>query len=368
MEKHTAGELTYDWNKMFRHILLLNLLLMAQIGICAFFLYQYYKRETDIFMTLYVIAVSALALLAYTIIIAHFKIDVRNHILACVLVAFMGPFGGLISLICNTFHLILTWRFKSNFSEWIFSYLFEMDASEKESDKIYNRITAGQEVFGSIDTEPLVDIMDFGTLEQKQAALIKLVRNFTPELMAVLKKALNDPSNAIRVQAAAGLAKLQNDFNRQYTYYERKVIDSTGDVEELKGFARICEEYYNSRMLDQERTAKAVRRSIALYEQAITLEPDDIDLKISLIRILQVNDQTKYAYEILKDIINSIQNPDMETIDTVMQLLMKTGRFAEMKAFASRVSKNSSSLPDGDYLDVWNGRMTPEELSWSNVK
>lgn len=348
----------------------LNMLLTIAMVLQFVLLNYYFKNLCNLETFLTIIFVFTLLLSLYTWFCSHYyNTDVRNHIISCLFLLFLGPLGCFIAIVNNTFSLIYSRKMKVSFSEWLFGYLYNDDHNEKDSDRIYKRIVSGQEIFSdSIDTEPLTDIMGFGTLEQKQAALIKAVKHFRPQLMIpVLQMGLNDSNNAIRVQAAAGLAKIQDDFHKKYTFYERKVLDKTESPEELVDFAKLCEEYSASQLLNSERKAAIIRESITLYERCVVLTPDNIDLKISLIRMHMLNGNRDRAYALLTEVLPLIKNPSPAIAHTIMELLFKMGRFAEMRHFAnewkSEMDKNFGYAIN-EKLELWSGNVKGLDLDW----
>ena len=353
-------------------ILLLNMFLTVSMVIQFFMLYYYFEHMTSLGTIVFAAFISTVILVIYTWIRAHhYKADVRPHVISCIFLFFLGPMGCFIAVVCNTFNLFYSRKLKTNFSDWLFSYLYEVDSNEKDSDKIYKRIVSGQEVFAdNIDTEPLLDIMSFGSLEQKQSALIKAVKNFRPQLMMpVLQMGLDDPNNAIRVQAAAGLAKIQDDFHRKYTVYERKVIENTESTEELIDFAKLCEEYSASQLLNSERKAAVIKESIKLYERCVTLSPDNKDLKISLIRMLMISGETNRANELLGEVLPLVKNPSPAVAHTLMELLFKMNRFTEMRHFANEwkteMNKNFGYAIN-EKIDLWSGNTSGLNLDWNH--
>lgn len=353
-------------------ILCLNMLLAVVMIIQLFLLYYFYKQVNS--LSIYVFSFSGFILVVmmvlYTWVRSHYhKADVRAHIMSCIFVFFLGPLGCFIAIVSNTFNLIYSQKLRVHFSDWLFSYLYAADPNEKESDRIYNRIITGHEIFAdSIDTEPLMDIMGFGSVQQKQAALIKAVKHFRPQLMMpVLRMGLNDPNNAIRVQAAAGLAKIQDSFQEKYTFYERKVIEKTESPEYLVAFARLCEEYSVSQLLDSERKASVIQQSIRLYERCIILVSGNIDLKISLVRMLIINRQTDQAYNLLTEILPLVKKPSPATAHALMELLFKMNRFSEMRHFASEwksgMNKNIGYAIN-EKLELWSGNESGLNLEW----
>ncbi len=351
--------------RLCKELYFLNLFLILEAAAMVIYLLREQKVFPDGFTILSIFIIFELPIVLYTLIRAYFKADVRSHIMASVLILFMGPFGLLISIVCNLFYIIFLRKFTSNFSDWLFEYLFEMDEKETDGDRIYNRIISGQEVFfNNIDTEPLIDVMEFGTSDQKQAALIKIIKYFSPQFAPILNIALNDPDNAIRVQAAAGLARLQDDFNQTYTAYEKKVIDNSATSEELVKFAKICEMYSRSKLLDPERTAAAVRKSVMMYENALEQMSDNIELKISYIRILMINREMDKAEKALNEVLPMLKKPSISDLETVTDLLLRLKRYNDLRQFTSELAKYDEAEPINDRLCLWDGRFNPRELEW----
>ena len=336
----------------------------------SFLFYYFYKQVNSLYPFVFSGFILTAMLVLYTWVRSHYhKADIRDHIISCIFVFFLGPLGCFIAIVSNTFNLVYSRKMKVNFSDWLFSYLYAADPREQESDRIYNRIMAGQEIFAdSIDTEPLLDIMGFGSLEQKQAALVKAVKYFRPQLMMpVLHMGLNDPNNVIRVQAAAGLANIQDNFQKKYTFYERKVIEKTESPEELVAFAKLCEEYSVSQLLDSERKASVIRESIKLYERCITLVPGNIDLKISLIRMLIINRKNDQAYNLMTETLPLVKKPSPAVAHALMELLFKMNRFSEMRRFASEwkseMDKNFGYAIN-EKIEIWSGNQSGLNLEW----
>ncbi len=351
-------------------ILCLNILLTVVMLIQFSLFYYYCKEVSSLHQYVFSVLISTLMMVLFTWFHSHYyKVDARDHIVSCIFVFFLGPLGCFIAIISNTFNFIYSRKLKVHFSDWLFSYLYAADSHEMESDKIYNRIIAGHEIFAdSIDTEPLMDIMSFGSIEQKQAALIKAVKHFRPQLMMpVLHMGLNDPNNIIRVQAAAGLAKIQDNFQNKYTFYERKVIDKTESPEDLVAFARLCEEYSVSQLLDSERKASVIQQSIKLYERCVILAPDNIDLKISLIRMLIISRKTEQAYNLLTDVLPLVKKPSPAIAHALMELLFKMNRFSEMRHFANEwksVMDKNFGYAINEKIELWSGNQSGMNLDW----
>ena len=346
--------------------MLLTVIMLIQFSL----FYYFYKHVNSIYPYVFSGFILTVMMVLYTWFRSqYYGAEVRDHIISCIFLFFLGPLGCFIAIVSNTFNLVYSRKLKVHFSDWLFNYLYAADSSEQVSDKIYNRIMTGHEIFAeSIDTEPLLDVMGFGSIEQKQAALIKAVKHFRPQLMMpVIHMGLNDPINVIRIQAAAGLANIQDNFQKKYTFYERKVIEKTESPEDLVAFARLCEEYSVSKLLDSERKASVIQQSIKLYERCIGLAPDNIDLRISLIRMLIINRKNDPAYNLMTETIPLVKKPSPAVAHALMELLFKMNRFSEMRHFANEwrpeMDKNFGYAIN-EKIELWSGNQTGLNLEW----
>ena len=89
-------------------------------------------------------------------------------------------------------------------------------------DKIYNSVR-WHILSEEISTEPFADIIKYGTIIEKQKVLIKIKKYFKPEFTSLLFEAVNDSDNSIRVQAAAIIASIEENFMKEYKELELKL-------------------------------------------------------------------------------------------------------------------------------------------------
>jgi hypothetical protein len=138
--------------------------------------------------------------------------DLRYPCLLFFAVLGTGPFGSAGFLVMSLLYPLLS-RISTPFSRWL-KDLFP--AHQNVSENIYARIHSGWDDYhGETEVTPFLDIMHFGTLAQKQSVLDAVLKDFVPQYSSILKLALKDPSNSIRIQAAAIVAKLEFDFEER---------------------------------------------------------------------------------------------------------------------------------------------------------
>lgn len=153
-----------------------------------------------------------------------------------------------------------------NFIDWL-SNLFP-EEKKSDGDLLYQRLEAGWDDFSEKkQLMTFIDVMTFGTVSQKRVALTKISRYFRREFAPALAQALDDPSNAIRVQAATVMAKVEQDYMSTYMEQTRRYAADTEDTKCLLKIAKIADSYAYSGILapDQEKKFRAI--AIEHYEK-----------------------------------------------------------------------------------------------------
>ncbi len=178
-----------------------------------------------------------------------------------------GPFGCGICLLaaiiygCVVSNAVLP-------DEWIRSYFFY---EEKEaSEKIHERITFGLDnLKPAHDIEPLQDILETGTVLQKQMVIAKITRYFCPQFSPFLLQAIQDENPAVRVQAATAMAKIERDFMTQYIALEDALENNPGDYETRLRLAQLYDSYAHAGLIDEESRKSCREKAISIYENCL---------------------------------------------------------------------------------------------------
>ncbi|MCX6989708.1 MAG: hypothetical protein NTX49_01385 [Chlamydiae bacterium] len=141
------------------------------------------------------------------------QLDTRFALILLLATLSTGPFGvaGWIFL-CLIYPLLV--KVSTPIGKW-FSDLFP-EGSITPFGQIYERITTGWDDYNqSAEVSSFEDIFSLGTLSQKQAVLDAIVKDFIPIYVPLLKRALTDSSNAIRIEAASIVVKIDFDFQEE---------------------------------------------------------------------------------------------------------------------------------------------------------
>jgi len=133
---------------------------------------------------------------------------------------------------------------------------------------------------------PLIDVLTFGTHVQKQALLTMITNNFKPAFAAVLKTALNDANNAIRVQAATGITKIEADFMSHAVALTKRCQDNPDDADLLKEIAEHYDRYAYLGLLEHDRETECRSNALRYYGRYLALRPEDSAARTAAGRIL----------------------------------------------------------------------------------
>src|SRR5450432_1145793 len=210
------------------------------------------------------------------------RADVRLPLLLAASTAALGPIGA-----GGTLMTIVTARWYARkampFEEW-YQSLFP-DTSQDESAQLLDHI-AGAQMNEGAGLAAFADVLAFGSLSQKQALIALINRHFQPAFGPVLKKALTDGSNAVRVQAATAMNKIETSILERTLELSRRVSETPDDLEALRLLARHYDDYLYSGILDARREEEIRAQALAAYRQCVALEPDDPGLRLAGGRVL----------------------------------------------------------------------------------
>ena len=184
-----------------------------------------------------------------------------------------GPFGvaGWIFL-CLLYPLLA--RISTPIGKW-FEDLFP-EESITPFGRIYERITTGWDDYNqSAEVASFEDIFSFGTLSQKQAVLDSIIKDFSPIYAPLLKRALTDSSNAIRIEAASIVVKIDFDFQEELLrLLEEKKLTPT-DPALLLRLAQHYDTYSQISLLQPTRKKNLREEAIYHYKEYLKTSPED---------------------------------------------------------------------------------------------
>jgi hypothetical protein len=168
------------------------------------------------------------------------------------------------------------------FEEW-YRALFpdtEQDAQLAAWERIIDEQTG--ENNGSVPA--FADVLAFGTVTQKQSLLALVNRRFRPELGPVLKRALVDDDNAIRVQAATAISRIETVFLQDSLRLTQNIADCPNDPAPVLAMARLCDEFAFAGILDARREAETRASALIHYRRYLQMVPGEPNILLTVAR------------------------------------------------------------------------------------
>ncbi len=257
--------------------------------------------------------------------------DLRLPMLLATTTGLLGPIGAAGTLMTLGLYVLYAGS-STPFKEW-YEALFPEEES-KFSVYLAEQIASGQgEAAVRTGVASFLDVLSFGTPQQKQAVITLIADHFQPSFAPALRRALNDPSNAVRVQAAAAIAAIENNFLARSLELSAAAQERPGDPAALKALARHYDDYAYTGILDGRREQDSREKALEVYRQYLKLQPSDLEARCSMGRILfrmeKFSEAAAWLEESLREGISSPQ-----LLLWYMECLFRLGRFEELRQLA----------------------------------
>jgi polysaccharide biosynthesis protein PelE len=250
--------------------------------------------------------------------------DLRCLFLLLINVTFLGPLGCCAVLLT----LGMAARYAASarpFEEWHRS-LFPEEENAPLS-RLREQVEKGTSV------APLVDVLSFGSHPQKQALIGLIGSHFRPGFSPLLKMALADSNNAIRVQAATAITRIESEFVTRSLTLTRN-LEEKGETESgLWDLARHNDDYAFAGLLDPDREQQCREQALSLYRRLLGKAPADGRAWIAVGRILVRS--RRYAEAVKWFETEPPSGVETEADIWKMESLFHTERFDELRQVAS---------------------------------
>jgi len=268
--------------------------------------------------------------------------DARLPLLLAVSTFAMGPVGPLGALAV----IVLTrWYARSAvpFEEW-YDSLFPELKSETLSHLFERAAAANHAELDPKELTPFADVLAMGSLEQKQTVIAVMGRHFQPAFGPLLRRALYDASNPIRVQAASVLNRLEDEFLERYI--ELSMAAKGDEPEALRDLAAHLGRHSRDGLFDLSRERESRDEAIATYRRYLLLRPDDVEAQLAMGRLLLGGGEYAEAAQLLDGAIGAgLATPKARLWH--MECLFRLNRFAELRA---RAGSFEQDVPDAGEL------------------
>jgi hypothetical protein len=217
---------------------------------------------------------------------------------------------------------------------------------------------AAQELQGmQTGLDSFIDIIRFGTQNEKSSVISLISRRFDPAFLPVLAAALNDSNAATRVEAAAAHAQLRDRFAKKLgaLAQERDGKPNPYDVEIQ--IAEICDSWAWSGLADDREAEDLRRRALVSWLRCHNIRPGPISLH-AVGRLLVRSGRSQSA-------VDWLERPAMEpgapaeTLNWYMEALYQLGRYGDVRAIAARTDTGRGPTPGNKVnalrapADIW---------------
>ena len=283
--------------------------------------------------------------------------DLRLNFLLFCFTLTLGPAGACATLLTAAMASLFS-RKTRPFEEW-YRALFPDEATTESG--LLEEIQA-QRLQEERSIMPLIDVLTFGTHHQKQALLTMVTSNFKPAFAPVLKTALNDPNNAIRVQAATGITKLEADFMTRAVDLTKRCEQNPDDAHLFKEIAEHYDRYAYIGLLEHDRETECRNNALQYYGQYLALRSEDSEARAAAGRILvrdrRYKDAVAWFEQASIDEISARQAP--EEAVWYLESLFRLGQFEKVRTILMARGKelqHSAGLPLEilEALQLWVG-------------
>ena len=279
--------------------------------------------------------------------------DSRLPLLLAITTAGTGPFGAAGCLLISALNVWYA-RIATPFQDWYASLFPEQ--TESLSERVYDRVKDQLNGDASGEAASFADVIRFGTLEEKQAVLAVLSKRFKPAFAPILKLALQDEVNAVRVQAATAVSIIESEFAERIRELT-ELRDRGAAPEAHLRLACLYDDYAFTGLLDADRERVHRARALEAYERYLEARPGVLEVELKVGRLLLRDGRFVEAAGWLERGVRG-ERPPVQSAVWYMECLFHLRRFAELRRLARRCRAAPAaplSRPAIEAIALWAG-------------
>jgi hypothetical protein len=275
------------------------------------------------------------------------ELDTRFALLLTITSAVMGPVGSLGSLFAS-FICLLMMKSRSEFEEW-YQTIFPRGIHSLPEEMVENLELGRDENPNNYSVIPFMDVMTIGNAQQKRDALSRMLSSFNPRFAPAFRKALQDEDGSIRVQAATAISRIENKFHSRVLSIEELHREYPENPMITQALAEHYDGYAFTGLLDSQRESSNREKAEKLYRECLVLNPDILDIRLKLGRLLIRNNKIKEAADWFKECLDGGYVTDSMKI-WYMECLYRLGNFEKLRnaaiTFRIAVEKYKDEQPE----------------------
>lgn len=270
------------------------------------------------------------------VLLAKLHIDTRYLLIFGLFMATLGP-AGCLTIFVSICMYFVDIKFTQPITDLLSSLLPEL--KQDKSEQVYERILYHLDDFHPERIPiPFIDIMEFGNYKQKRMAIEKMLRYYRPEFARTLRKGLQDPSSAVKVQSATALNYIDHHMFAENIRLKNLHDADREDIDQLLKYAENTANYVHSDILDPDRREKMLDNAIHAYEAYIKQQPKNTDAIIALAQLNVDKGNYQHTKELMKELLSTEFLPKGALL--MMHALYQLNELDELRAFA-RFAKNA---------------------------
>lgn len=256
-------------------------ILSLAVGLLAPFLHF---KGTSINTLIFIYYILVLAYGVYSVILYQKNYDIKIPAIISVALVSTGPFG----IIGSFIFFLVSYLYKLRnitFDNW-YHQLFPSIHLAKPNE-IYDRIKAGwDDYLKKRDVEPLYNMFICGDLSIKQEVIELIAQNYYPPLSKLLRLALTDKSNTVRVQSASIISHIKKVY--EYNYEEAKTESQQAPMNHALSRKMLLYlfDLLDSNILDEITYQEYLYDAYPLCEHYLKQNPDDIKIMEMFFKVL----------------------------------------------------------------------------------
>jgi len=223
-------------------------------------------------------------------------------------------------------------RRSTPFEEW-YNSLFpkaRLSPSQRLYESILRKEVPGAGAGGVVS---FMDVIAKGQTDQKYAIIAMIARNHRPAFTPVLKAALNDPANEIRVQAATAIARLTDDFLKRIQKLEDQLAEVPDDYQVRQKLAEVYDDYAYSGILEPDHKRQAWSKALELWMSVCAAEPENKRALFRVGRLLMRLDKWSLATQWWERMFDE-GRATPHSLVWYLECLYRAGRIAELRHLA----------------------------------
>lgn len=202
---------------------------------------------------------------------------------------------------------------------------------------------------------PFLDVLAFGSVQQRQAVVGIIAMQFQPAFAPALKAALRDQHNVVRVQAATALARLEQEFLERTIELDDAVARTPHDADVVLALASHYDEQAFNGLLDAARAQECRAKAAERYEDYLRQRPGDPSVEMRLARLQLRRGLPQEAAPRFRRLLDG-GHPEARL--WLMESLFAQGKYAEVRHTARGTAVEFDRIaPDFEAaLALWDGR------------